>query len=82
MNLHLPHEQRFPGGYRVTIKAVASRTLHRLAQGSCYGMWDVATRTIYIDKNATERKQRYALTHELQHALADWIHVYLGEDRD
>ena len=50
--------------------------------GECFGYWDVGTRTIYVDKTVGERKQRYVLTHELMHAVADWQHVYLGEDTE
>jgi Zn-dependent peptidase ImmA (M78 family) len=81
MNAHLPHSVRFPGGYVVTIKTRAPSTLRRQAKGDCFGYWDCGTRSIFIDKTITERKQRYVLTHELIHAFADWQHVYLGEDQ-
>jgi hypothetical protein len=82
MNRYLPASVRFPGGYIVRIKTLAPSTLRRQAKGECFGYWDGATRTIFIDKTATERKQRYTLTHEMIHAFADWQHVYLGEDAD
>lgn len=79
--VYLPSTQRFPGGYVVTIKQVAPSTLKRLANGTeCYGLWDVTMRTIYVDKTASERKQRYTFAHEMDHAVNDWRHFYLGED--
>jgi Zn-dependent peptidase ImmA (M78 family) len=42
------------------------------------GLWDVATRTIYVDRSLDEKEQRYVLTHEMIHAFADWQHVALG----
>lgn len=56
MNAHLPTSIRLPGGYVVTIKTRAPSTLRKQAKGECFGYWDGATRTIYVDKTATERK--------------------------
>ena len=74
LNTYLPHSIRLPFGYCVTVKAVAPRTLKRVAQADVMGCWDVGTRTIYIDKTMDEKGQRYVLTHEMMHAFADWQH--------
>jgi Zn-dependent peptidase ImmA (M78 family) len=80
MNQYLPASIRLPGGYVVSVKAVAPRTLKRIAKEDAYGCWDGSTRTIYIDKAVEPKIQRYTLTHEMMHALADWQHTYLGQD--
>jgi Zn-dependent peptidase ImmA (M78 family) len=80
MTPYLPASIRLPGNYVIRVKMRAPSTLRREAKGECYGYWDGKTRTICIDKTASPRKQRYTLTHEMVHALADWQHVYLEED--
>ena len=81
MNAHLPATQRFPGGYTVSIREVSAATLRRLANGAdCFGLWYEAKRTIYVDRAISERKKRYTLAHEMDHAVNDWRHTYCGED--
>jgi Zn-dependent peptidase ImmA (M78 family) len=74
MNVHLPASVRLPFGYTITIKAVAPRTLKRVAKAEVMGCWDVETRTIYIDRDMKAPEQKYTLTHEMIHAFADWQH--------
>ena len=81
LNDHLPQRVRLPFGYVITIKAVAPSTLKRVAKEEVWGCWDGTTRTIYVDKTANPRKQRYVLTHEMMHAIAEWQHLVLEEDQ-
>ena len=76
MNDFLPASVRLPFGYTILIKAVAPRTLKRLAQGDeVFGLWvNNGGRLIYVDKSLTEPEQRYILTHELGHGWLDWQH--------
>lgn len=74
MNAYLPASVRLPFGYTIAIKVVGRRHLKRVAKGDVMGCWDVDTRTIYVDRAMTEKEQRYVLTHEMAHALADWQH--------
>lgn len=78
MNLYLPASVRLPFGFTIHVKAVAPRTLKRVAGADVMGCWDVGARTIWIDRTMNEKEQRYVLTHEMIHAFADWQHEALG----
>lgn len=41
--------------------------------------WDVDEMTIYLVRTLPERRKRYVLCHELQHAAADLTHQQLND---
>lgn len=77
----IPSRVLLPFGYLVTIKHLTDTEMQDIADGDLDdGLWDVETKTIYIRKGLSVRRQRYILTHELHHALIDWTHECLNDE--
>ena len=66
----IPSRVTFPWGYVVRVRQVPPS--HPELEGST-GVWDVETRTIYLDKTVPARHRRWKFVHELDHARADWF---------
>lgn len=75
--LRIPKTIKFPFGYTVRVVMVTLHDLKKMCEDDVYGLWDCGTRTIYLAKNVPMAKRRYALGHELSHALLDWQHLHM-----
>jgi hypothetical protein len=64
----LPATVEAPGG---TISVILKPTLRHGDGTECWGMWDLAARTIEIATTGTKRHQWRTLFHELTHAALD-----------
>ena len=64
----LPTTVEAPGG---TITVILKPTLRHGDGTECWGMWDLAARTIEIATTGTKRHQWRTLFHELCHAALD-----------
>ena len=79
--MRLPRTLVFPFGYRVTVKVVSRTEIAEAGGGGdpADGLWDAATRTIYLSKAVSARRRRAVLIHEMFHALADYQHQMTDE---
>lgn len=73
----LPRTITFPFGYKVKVKLMPAKECKEENGRPLDGWWDDEIRTIFIKKSLPADRRRYALGHELQHALLDWIHECL-----
>lgn len=65
----IPEAEMFPWGYVVWIKEVPPDAPE--LEGT-HGLWDVDTRTIYLDKTHPIAEKRGCYIHEYDHAYNDW----------
>lgn len=81
--MRIPASVRLPFGYVVAVKLVSDTEMADVIEcepdEAPDGSWDVDTRTIYLRKVIPLGRKRYALGHELGHALWDWQHHCLDE---
>lgn len=82
--MRLPTRVHLPFGFRIAVKLVTDSEMVGVLGSSdpdemVDGLWDDDTRTIYIRKVLSKKRQRYILSHELHHALLDWAHACLND---
>lgn len=81
--MRLPSSVRLPFGYVVLVKLVTDAEMADSIECEVDeipdGSWDMDTRTIFVRRAVPLRRKRYALGHELGHALWDWQHHCLDE---
>jgi Zn-dependent peptidase ImmA (M78 family) len=78
--MRLPKTLVFPFGYRVKVKIVTPTEVAEENEGEpADGLWDAATRTIYLSSGVPLRRRRAVLIHEMFHAVADFQHQMLDD---
>lgn len=78
----IPRTIRLPFGY--TIRVVQVTRAEMRVEVECDAdepdaSWDVDEMVIYLVRSLPERRKRYVLCHELQHAAADLTHQQLND---
>jgi len=78
--LRIPTRVALPFGYRISVCQLTDAEMDR-RDSNADGIWDDATKTIYIRKRLPVTRRRYILAHELGHAWLDWQHRYLDDGK-
>jgi len=71
--LRMPSQVVFPFGYRISVRQLSDSDMDS-RDPNADGIWDDATKTIYLRKRLPVTRRRYILAHELGHAWLDWQH--------
>jgi IrrE N-terminal-like domain len=78
--LRMPSRVVFPFGYRISVRQLSDADMNR-RDANADGIWDDATKTIYLRKRLPVTRRRYILAHELGHAWLDWQHRHLDNGK-
>lgn len=78
-----PKEVRVPKvfllpGWKVWVKQVTGGKMKALHGDNYDGLWDIETRTIYINKYLPLTRKWYVVGHEYAHVVNDWV-LWLGD---
>lgn len=78
--LRMPSRVVLPFGYRISVRQISDTEMDR-RDPNADGIWDDATKTIYLRKRLPLTRRRYILAHELGHAWLDWQHRHLDNGK-
>jgi hypothetical protein len=72
--MRLPRTLVFPFDYRISFKYVTRAEMKEVdgTEEPPDGLWDCATRTIYVLRRLPARRLRYVIGHEMDHAVNDY----------
>ncbi|MEK7236428.1 MAG: ImmA/IrrE family metallo-endopeptidase [Nitrospirota bacterium] len=78
--LRMPSRVVLPFGYRISVRQISDTEMDS-RDPNADGIWDDATKTIYLRKRLPVTRRRYILAHELGHAWLDWQHRHLDNGK-
>lgn len=68
----IPRVVTLPFGYKIRVKQVTKRELHRIIGDDAVAGWLACERTIFLIRSRPIRQKRADLAHELGHVVVDF----------